>query len=363
MANIKNINVGGQSYSVGYSSNDYTSSEKSKLAGVAAGAQVNVIESVKVEGGNVSLAGKVANITGLQKKLVAGNGISINDDGTISINLSESSPFKFEDELPTPAPGWRPGTTPATFDIYKIYVVPNKSGAEGNLYNEYIWDNVKGKWELVGEFKSAIDLSPYLKIATYNADKKKIEGDITENKQSIAEAKKNAWKTVKFGGTVSGISVLHNSVPETVSPDNVFYFNGAFVFRKPKGGAVSGGYDYYANALNGRDYNDGSTARKDTYFINKDKQYYFDDVELVPVGKDVIVDSSLSDSSTNSVQNKVIKKAIDEVKNNKVDKVSGKQLSANDYTTTEKNKLAGVSTGANKVTFSVSGETLTITVV
>ncbi len=34
--------------------------------------------------------------------------------------------------------------------------------------------------------------------------------------------------------------------------------------------------------------------------------------------------------------------------NNKVDKVSGKGLSANDYTTTEKNKLAGIETGANK---------------
>ncbi len=32
----------------------------------------------------------------------------------------------------------------------------------------------------------------------------------------------------------------------------------------------------------------------------------------------------------------------------KVDKVSGKQLSTNDYTTAEKNKLAGISEGANK---------------
>ena len=34
----------------------------------------------------------------------------------------------------------------------------------------------------------------------------------------------------------------------------------------------------------------------------------------------------------------------------KVDKVSGKQLSTNDYTTAEKNKLAGIETGANKTT-------------
>lgn len=36
--------------------------------------------------------------------------------------------------------------------------------------------------------------------------------------------------------------------------------------------------------------------------------------------------------------------------NTKVDKIDGKGLSTNDYTTTEKNKLAGIATGATKVT-------------
>ena len=36
--------------------------------------------------------------------------------------------------------------------------------------------------------------------------------------------------------------------------------------------------------------------------------------------------------------------------NNKVDKVSGKQLSTNDYTTAEKKKLAGIAAQANKTT-------------
>lgn len=56
----------------------------------------------------------------------------------------------------------------------------------------------------------------------------------------------------------------------------------------------------------------------------------------------VTVDSALSSSSTNPVQNKVINTAL----GNKVDKVSGKGLSTNDYTTTEKNKLAGIAAGA-----------------
>ena len=57
-----------------------------------------------------------------------------------------------------------------------------------------------------------------------------------------------------------------------------------------------------------------------------------------------VVDSSLSGSSENPVQNKVIYEALAE----KVDKVSGKGLSENDYTTSEKQKLAGIETGANK---------------
>lgn len=79
-----------------------------------------------------------------------------------------------------------------------------------------------------------------------------------------------------------------------------------------------------------------------------------------------IVDSELSDTSANPVCNSAIKAALTQMSGligessvedqisvavaNKVDKISGKGLSTNDYTTTEKNKLAGIATGATKVT-------------
>lgn len=44
----------------------------------------------------------------------------------------------------------------------------------------------------------------------------------------------------------------------------------------------------------------------------------------------------------------VLQSVQDKVNDNKVDKVSGKGLSTNDYTTTEKNKLSGIEDGANK---------------
>lgn len=63
-------------------------------------------------------------------------------------------------------------------------------------------------------------------------------------------------------------------------------------------------------------------------------------------GSSITIDATLSDTSGNPVQNKTIKQALDD----KVNVVSGKGLSTNDYTTAEKNKLAGIATGANKTT-------------
>lgn len=54
----------------------------------------------------------------------------------------------------------------------------------------------------------------------------------------------------------------------------------------------------------------------------------------------VAIDDALSSSSTNPVQNNVIYLALD----NKVDKVDGKGLSTNDYTTADKEKLANLET-------------------
>lgn len=85
---------------------------------------------------------------------------------------------------------------------------------------------------------------------------------------------------------------------------------------------------------------------------------------VIDVQSGITIDSELSSTSTNPVQNKVVHKAVQDVNNlvgdtsvsdqinaaitNKVDKVAGKSLSTNDYTNTEKTKLAGIETGANK---------------
>ena len=47
----------------GLSSNDYTSTEKTKLAGIASGAQVNVLEGIQKNGTTVTITNKIANIS------------------------------------------------------------------------------------------------------------------------------------------------------------------------------------------------------------------------------------------------------------------------------------------------------------
>jgi hypothetical protein len=66
---------------------------------------------------------------------------------------------------------------------------------------------------------------------------------------------------------------------------------------------------------------------------------------------EIVVDAALSSESTNPVQNKVINAAL----GNKVDAVSGKGLSTNDYTTAEKNKLSGIAANANNYSLPTAG--------
>ncbi len=73
-------------------------------------------------------------------------------------------------------------------------------------------------------------------------------------------------------------------------------------------------------------------------------------------------DVGLGNVDNTSDANKPVSTATQTALNNKVDKVAGKGLSENDYTTIEKNKLAGIETGAQKNTVtSVASKTGAVT--
>ena len=96
------------------------------------------------------------------------------------------------------------------------------------------------------------------------------------------------------------------------------------------------------------------TERYDTLQLGSKKENISDTIRSVSGGSSgsssgggvtpitITVDSELSTISTNPVQNRIITNAL----NNKVEKESGKGLSTNDFTTTEKSKLSGIASGA-----------------
>lgn len=115
-----------------------------------------------------------------QDKLIAGSGIDITDN-VISCVL-DLTLYKIVSELPT-----------EDIDTTKIYLVVDSEGTHGNLYKEYIY--VEGEWELLGEYKADIDLSPYLtkvEAADTYATKLELQQEVTRATQAEITEKNRA---------------------------------------------------------------------------------------------------------------------------------------------------------------------------
>ena len=118
----------------GLSTNDYTTTEKNKLAGISTGAQVNVIEEVQLNGAKITPSSKAVNID-LSSYATKGDLSSI---PKFAISVVSS--------LPTS------GISTST-----IYLKSN-GGSSGNSYDEYLY--VNGAWEKIGT--TEVDLSGYV---------------------------------------------------------------------------------------------------------------------------------------------------------------------------------------------------------
>jgi hypothetical protein len=137
------------------STEDYTTAEKTKLAGIEEGAQVNVLESVSVNGTALTPTSKGVDITvpTNNNQLTNGAGYQTASDVSTAITtaLADVTSFEFEVVQTLPAQGVK-GT---------IYLVPN-SGAGTNVYDEYIWISTDGEtysFELLGQ--KELDLTNY----------------------------------------------------------------------------------------------------------------------------------------------------------------------------------------------------------
>lgn len=139
----------------GLSTEDYTTAEQTKLSGIEAGAEENIIISVSVNGSDVPPSNRnialtipinvsqLTNDSGYQTASQVASAIAqaIGQITTISFNFDYSS---FED-LPTPGVE---GT---------IYFIPDSSGTSPNTYTEYVWSSSQNKYEEIGA--ATIDVS------------------------------------------------------------------------------------------------------------------------------------------------------------------------------------------------------------
>lgn len=132
--------------------NDYTTPEKQKLAGIASGANANVIETVKVNGTNQTVSGKAVDI-----KMPTKVSELTNDKGfatTTDVNNALSKAGKLTKEIVTMLPA------AASAKDNVIYMVKNSGGVSGDAYSEYML--VNGAMEKIGTTATEVDLSNYV---------------------------------------------------------------------------------------------------------------------------------------------------------------------------------------------------------
>lgn len=153
----------------GLSTNDYTTSEKTKLGAIASGAQVNVIESVKVNGTKIEPSSKavdisvptktsqITNDSGFQNATqvnatITGKGYQTRAQVQSLINsaVGNVTSIKYQkvDSLPTAG------------ENGVIYLVSHSHGTQ-DIYDEYIWISDTKTFEKIGN--TDIDLSAYVK--------------------------------------------------------------------------------------------------------------------------------------------------------------------------------------------------------
>ena len=92
-----------------------------------------------------------------QDKLTAGDGITIDPDGTISVTNTSTLGFQYKIVKRLPSP---PGKDYENI----IYLVPNTTGVNGNIFIEYICINKDSNyiWEQIGSLTTDVNLDNYV---------------------------------------------------------------------------------------------------------------------------------------------------------------------------------------------------------
>lgn len=253
-----------------------------------------------------------------QITLKAGTGISIAADGTIKTTLDVGL-YKVVSALPTTG-----------IDPNKIYLVPDAEGQGQNVYVEYMY--VNSKWEIVGQYKSDVDLTPYFKKEDIQKKTEVLSSTADDKVPSSALLYKELAAKAEFAGLVKGHYAKSSAIPSNAADGsylidaNASGTSGSYIVTVASGSVVApsehlatSGYLYMTvdghvyEAKNGAAwYDQGAikTSTNDYTTAEKNK------LAGIQAGANkTIVDPALSPTSTNPVQNKTVNAKFVELQN------------------------------------------------
>ena len=113
--------------------------------------------TINIETINTTLTNINTTLQNKQDKLTAGDGITIDPDGTISVTNTSTLGFQYKIVKRLPSP---PGKDYENI----IYLVPNTQGVNGNIFIEYICINKDSNyiWEQIGSLTTDVNLDGYV---------------------------------------------------------------------------------------------------------------------------------------------------------------------------------------------------------
>lgn len=322
----------------GLSTNDYTSNEKTKLAGIATGAQTNVLEGIQKNGTTVSVTNKIANITVPTK-----TSDITNDSGYITTS-----------SVPTATT-----TTPKMDGTASVGT--ETKWAKGDHIHPSDTTRVPTTRKVNGHALSADVTVTKNDIGLGNVD------NTADSNKVVASAGKLTTATnlegISFDGTTGtsyyatcSTAAATAAKEATISGQTFNLVTGARVIVKftYANSATSSTLDVNGTGAKPIYYN-GAAIGKSVTDANGTYEFVYNGTQWELIGD---LDTNTSPSAASATPNMDGTAAVgtsakyareDHVHpsdTTKVDKVDGKGLSTNDYTTTEKNKLSGIASGA-----------------
>lgn len=234
----------------------------------------------------------------------------------IDSKLSTKWDSKFVDELPT-----------EDISTSTIYFVPRPKSEQGesDTYNEYIYD---GSWELIGN--TYVDLSDYY-------TKSQAESMVDSKIAVESQARETADSALQ-----DNINTVQGNI-DKVSLD----LSDETLNREQLDGRVTRSINTLSDNLTSeisraQDAENTLSERCDTYdnHVNNKDNPHFVTAEQVGLGN--VTDVATTDTITPNSAENITSGAVHTALENKVDKVSGKGLSDQNFTFAEKTKLAGL---------------------